>query len=271
MKTRSRMSKIIALANIKGGPGKTTCSIGLAGAFAEAGRRVLAIDLDGQANLTKFFLTIVPRPTIYDVLVDQSPIAPAIQATRIQNIDVASADSRLFNLGGVLHDQPDQAVRLDTALQERQGQRHPYDIVLLDCPPQPGLNTTNALVAAQAALIPIEPAQFSVDGLWEVVEFIAEARKLNPRLAIDGVLINKHHARRTLEQTYIDTLQRSSNVRVLDVRIKDSAEIQKSISAGIPITHYLPRSDHADAFRQVAQIIDPSLVREPSTHAYAKD
>lgn len=254
---RSRTSKILALANMKGGTGKTTCSIGLAGAFAEAGERVLVVDLDGQANLTQFFLTRLERPTIYDVLIDQLPIARAIQPSAFPNIDVAPADSRLHHLATALQDQPDQAIRLDTALQERQRQRQPYDLVLLDCPPNLGPATTNALAAADAVLIPLAPAQFSVEGLWQIVEFVGQAKRLNPKLAVEGVLINLFNARRAIELTYADTLQRSAGVRVLEVRIKDSAKYVEAIAARKPITHYAPRSEHAQAFRELARIIHP--------------
>lgn len=271
------MSKILCVVNNKGGVGKTHTVFHLAGAFADSGLRVLVVDLDAQANLTRLFLTRLDRPTIYDVLVDQRELAHAVQLTAIQNIEIAPADARVNRLGYALQNERDQHIRLDTAIQERQQQPNPYDVVLLDCPPNLDMHTSNALCAADGVVIPMEADQFSVDGLQQLLEMIQQTQQVNHRLVVEGILISLYNSRRAIEQTIAKTLRVSAGVPVLDVYIKNSARYRESITARQPITHYKPGSDQAGAFETLARKLVPNQEaatgsREPqeARFAYAK-
>jgi chromosome partitioning protein len=269
------MSKILCVVNNKGGVGKTHTVFHLAGAFSDIGLRVLVVDLDAQANLTRLFLQQLQRPTIYDVLVDQLELARAVQLTSIKNLDVAPADSRINRLGYALQNEQDQHIRLDTAIRERQQQPNPYDVVLLDCPPNLDSHTTNALCAADSVVIPMEADQFSVDGLQQLLELIRQMQQVNRRLVVEGVLISLYNSRRAIEQTIATTLRVSAGIPVLDVHIKNSARYRESITARQPITHYKPGSEQAAAFEKLAQHLiheAPTASKQPQEApiAYAK-
>jgi chromosome partitioning protein len=264
------LSKTLCSVNNKGGVGKTHTVFHLAGAVAEAGHRVLVVDLDEQANLTRLLLRRLDRPTIYDVLVDQVPLARAIHYTPFQRIDVAPADARLERIATVLQNEPDQQIRLDIAIRERQAQPNPYDVVIIDCPPSLSLATRNALAAADGVIIPVEADKFSVDGLQRLLETIERMGGVNHRLRVEGVLISLYNGRRTVERTFEQALARHPGIRVLPVHIKNSAKYREAIAARKPITFYRPTSEYADVFRRLGRIVGaraPSLAadREPIT------
>ena len=270
------MSKILCIVNNKGGVGKTHTVFHLAGAFADVGLRVLVVDLDAQANLTRLFLRQLTRPTIYDVLVDQVQLDRAVQPTVTKHLDIAPADARINRLGYALQNEPDQRIRLDTAIRERQQQANPYDVVLLDCPPNLDIHTTNALCAADGVVIPMEADQFSVDGLQQLLELIRQMQQVNRRLVVEGILISLYNSRRAIEQTIATTLRISSGIPVLDVYIKNSVRYRESITARQPITHYKPGSEQAGAFQQLAQYLiheasmASQLPQEEAPIAYAQ-
>jgi len=269
------MSKIFCVVNNKGGVGKTHTVFHLAGAYADIGQRVLVIDLDAQANLTRLFLDQIQRPAIYDVLVDQLELARAVRPTRFERIDVAPADRRMNRLGYALQDQSDQHIRLDTVIRERQQAPNPYDVVLLDCPPNLDAHTTNALCAADGVVIPMEADQFSVDGLQQLLDLIRQMQQVNRRLVVEGILISLYNSRRAIEQTIATTLRISAGVPVLDVHIKNSAKYRESITARLPITHYKPGTEQAGAFQALAQTLIQNAPRgqklpQDATIAYAK-
>ncbi len=259
------MPRILAVTNNKGGVGKTHTVFHLSGALAASGFRVLVVDLDPQSNLTSLFVDDRSGSTIYDVLLDQVPLQEAIRATPFANIDIALSDARLENLAALLQNEPDQQVRLDTALRERQGEAAPYDMILLDGPPNIGITTRNALAAADAVIIPLEADKFSVDGLQRLLELIQKMQRVNSRLTVEGVLISLYNGRRTIEQVFEEALQSYPGINVLDVRIKDSAKYREAISARKPITHYKPQSEFADAFRQLAAVVQPSIAVAATT------
>ena len=269
------MGKTLSISNNKGGVGKTHTVFHLAGALAESGRRVLAVDLDPQGSLSGLFLEQISGPTLYDVLSEQLPLVRAIRKTPFGPIDVVPADQRLESLGAALQNEPDQQIRLDTALRERQAEPAPYDVVLLDCPPNIGVATRNALAAADGVLVPLEADKFSVDGLQRLLELIGKMQRVNARLVVEGVLISLYNGRRTIEQAYEEALRKYPGIHVLDVKIRDSAKYREAITARQPITHYKPVGEHAGAFRELARILFPAaaaLAAEPKAgvHAYAK-
>lgn len=267
------MAKIIAITNNKGGVGKTHTTFHLAGALSDAGERVLVVDLDPQANLSGLLLDQSQRGTVYDVLVDQAPLLQVVSKTAFRGIDIAPADPRLEDVITVLQHEPDGQVRLDTAIRERQGQADPYTAVLFDCPPNLGIATRNALASADSVLIPLEADKFSIEGLKRLLDVIETMRAINPRLAVEGVLISLYNGRRAIEQTFAEALSAYPEIPVLAVRIKASSRYREAITARKPITRYKPTSEHAEAFRQLArQVVHPVTEPSPlaqSVHAYA--
>jgi chromosome partitioning protein len=160
------MTRTIAVTNNKGGVGKTHTVFHLAGALAEEGKRVLLVDLDPQGNLTGlFFGTEQKQPELYDVLVNDVPLARAIHGTSFEAISVVPSSKRLQHLDAVLQNEPDSQIRLADALQESRAKEHQFDVVLFDCPPSVGVTTRNALAAAERVIVPMEADKFSVEGL----------------------------------------------------------------------------------------------------------
>ncbi len=270
------MSKILCVVNNKGGVGKTHTVFHLAGAFADAGLRVLVVDLDAQANLTRLFLEKIRRPTGYDVLVDQAELRHAAHLTLIQNLDIVPADARLNRLGYALQNQPDQHIRLDTAIHERQQQENPYDVVLLDCPPNLDAHTTNALCAADGVIIAMEADQFSVDGLQQLFELIQQMQRVNRRLVVEGILISSVQLAagdRADDRQDAARLGRRAHARRPH---QEQREVPRVDHRPPAITHYKPgRSEQAAAFEKLARTLIPDAPRgsklpQGATLAYAK-
>lgn len=243
------MTKVLAVTNHKGGVGKTHSVFHLAGAFAESGKRVLAIDLDPQGNLTGLFLQGNVTHTLYDVLVEDVSINDAIHKTAFEGIEVVAADKRLQQVDALLQDEPDAQIRLADALQELPENR--FDYALLDCPPNIGLTTRNALAAAQRVIVPVEADKFSVDGLDSLVQLVRTMqRAVNPKLKIAGILVSLFNSRRSIEQLYAEALE-TKGLRMFETRIKDAAAYREAITNHKPITHYKKRSEYAEAFRSL--------------------
>lgn len=269
------MAKIIAITNNKGGVGKTHTTFHLAGALSDAGERVLLVDLDPQANLTGLLLDQVPRSGTYDVLVDQAPLRGVTRQTPLAGVDIVPADELLEDLGTQLHNAPDAQIRLDTAIRERQAEDGPYTAILFDCAPNLGIATRNALAAADSVVIPLEADKFSVEGLKRLLDAIEKMRLVNRRLAVEGVLVSLYNGRRAIEQTFAEAISAYPGLTVLPVRIKASSRYREAITARRPITHYKPRGEHAEAFRELARIVIPAH-SEPThelntIHAYAEE
>ena len=252
--------KVIAITNNKGGVGKTTTAFHLAGAYAEdTAHRVLLIDLDQTQNLTSLFVPKDTRPSLFDVLVEEVPLAEAVHATPFDGISIVPSSDRLGNLDAYLSSKPDAQTRLVEALREFKPAQ-PFHVAILDCPPSLGIMTRNALAAARRVVIPIEAAKFSAQGLDQLLEVIESMRRaVNPELDVAGVLLSRFNNRRSTQQTY-DAALRERQLPLLRTKIKDSAAYAKAIEVGRPITDYLSRSEFANAFRDLVEELD---------HAYA--
>jgi len=254
--------KVIAVTNHKGGVGKTHTAFNLAGAYAEnPATRVLLIDLDPQMNLTGLFLGPEDRnPSLFDVLVEEMPLAQAIHQTRFPGIGIVPSSRRLRNLDAHLHNEPDAQTRLAEALRELPADQYPYAVAILDCPPNLDLMTRNALAAAQRVVVPIEAARFSAEGLDALLETVESMKRaVNRDLEIAGVLLSRFINRRMTQQTY-DRALRERGLRLFRTKIKDSAVYAKAIEVGRPITDFMHRSEFANAFRDLVEELE---------HAYA--
>lgn len=251
------MNRVFAVTNNKGGVGKTHTVFHLAGAYAERGKRVLVIDLDPQMNLSGLFFDKLVRPALYDVLVEDVQLRDAIHATQFPGISAVHAGDKLQAIDALLQDKPDAQILLDDAIKELL-EADAFDIVLLDCPPSLGLSTRNALAAAERVIIPIEADKFSVDGLDNLLRTIESMQRVvNPRLEVAGILISLFNGRRAVERLYSGQLE-NRKLPLFDVRIKDSTKYREAITARKPICFYLPKSEHADAFRSLMNELEPA-------------
>ena len=253
------MAHVIAIANQKGGVGKTTTAINLAGALTEQGLRILCIDMDPQANLTVglgISLGSVKR-SMSDVLTEErATMEEVVVETQTPGIDLApatlelaSTEVELFSAIG-----REQALReaMDSWVLER------YDYVLIDCPPTLGLLTINGLVAANSVIIPVQTQYYALKGLTALVKVINTIRqKLNRDLRIMGLLPTFYDRRTLLGREMLEEMNELGDHHVFETIIRQTVKLGEAPLTGRPITVYAPQSSAAAAYRQLArEVVD---------------
>ena len=249
------MARIIAIANQKGGVGKTTTAINLAGSLAEQGYRVLCVDMDPQANLTVGLginLRNVER-SIADALVDSNvTLDEIIVPTQTPSVDVAPSTIDLSATENVLFSAIGREQALRDVLQSPAAER--YDYVLIDCPPTLGLLTLNALVAADAVLIPLHCEYFALEGLADLVGTMRRVRAaLNPALDIDGVLLTMFDERTNLGQQVANDVRQFFKEKVFRTVIPRNVRLGEAPSHGMPVILYDVKSRGAEAYLALAR------------------
>jgi chromosome partitioning protein len=252
------VTQVIAIANQKGGVGKTTTAINLAGALEEEGFRVLCIDMDPQANLTAGLginLNTVDR-SMADVLADgRASLAEVIRPTDSAGIDIAPANIDLASTEGELFTALGREQVLRDALE---GQVETYDYVLIDCPPNLGLLTVNGLVAANSVIIPVQTQYYAMKGLNNLVKVINMIRmKLNRDLRILGLLPTFYDSRTNLARDMLDELRVVGDHHVFSSIVRNTVKLGEAPLAGRPITAYAGASEAARTYRELArEVID---------------
>ncbi|MBA7559446.1 ParA family protein [Candidatus Atribacteria bacterium 1244-E10-H5-B2] len=248
--------KVIAVANQKGGVGKTNITFNLSGALAEKNKRILLIDLDQQGNLSSSFLENIYhlKFTVADLFLDNDiDIAKVIQKTPFQNIDIIPSNIYLSKIDFHLAGEPDAQYFLADKLKDLE---EGYNYIIIDCPPGLGLATRIGLVAADKVIIPLECQEWAVKGTAYLRDAITRIRKrANPKLKIMGYLINKFVGRRKLEEVYHATILESFKDKVFKVELKNSVKYAEAATLKRPITNYLPSSEQAETYRKLAQEI----------------
>lgn len=247
------MPNVIAIANRKGGSGKTVTAFNLAGAFAEANVPVLVIDLDPQGSLTKG-LDITPgNPNLSDVLIRGGEgFTDLIQVTNIPNMYVIPADPDLNGIETGLREVPGRELRLRRCLAKYMTKH--FDYVLLDCPPSLGSLTVNALVAASAVLIPVDCGSYGRDALGSTVSTIEFTREeINYNLRILGVLVCNVNNRTTYDQLAEASIREQFGPLVFSTSIPTSIRVDEAAEAGRPVVLYDPKSSLADKYRGLAR------------------
>ncbi len=247
------MGRVLAVANQKGGVGKTTTAINLGACLAERGQKVLLADVDPQGNATTGLgiSKTGDGPSMYEVLVDGGAVRDSILPTQVEgmhvvpgSVDLAGAEIELVSLQR-------REFRLRDALEEV---RERYDYILLDCPPSLGLMTLNALVAADAVLIPLQTEYYALEGLTQLLRTVQMVQGgLNPGLTVDGIVLTMFDARTNLSIQVADEVKRHFPDQVYRTVIPRNVRLSEAPSHGRPISRYDPRSRGTEVYRELAQ------------------
>jgi chromosome partitioning protein len=240
--------KVYAFANQKGGVGKTTTAVNLAACLAEAGERAVVVDLDPQANATSGLGLRANGTSTYDLL-DGAPLRELAKPTQFENLFLVPSRPELAGAAVELSRRDDG----DRFLVDALGQADGFDFVLLDCPPSLGPLTVNALAAAQRVVVPVQTEYYALEGLAQLVQSIELVkRRLNPELAIAGVLLTMTDARTRLSAEVEAEVRRHFGALVFDAVVPRSIRVAEAPSHGLPVTHYDRRSRGAEAYWKVA-------------------
>jgi chromosome partitioning protein len=247
--------KIIAIANQKGGVGKTTTTINLAAALAEAGKRILVVDLDPQGNAsTGLGIEVEDREfTTYDLLLDDIEPQDVIQQTETKGllivpatVDLSSADIELFS-------NEKRSFLLHDALRQTQMDQFELDYILIDCPPSLNLLTVNAMIAAHSILVPLQSEFFALEGLSQLMLTIREVRQSgNKDLRIEGVLLTMYDKRNNLSQQVENDARANLGELVFQTVIPRNVRVSEAPSFAMPVLSYDPTSKGAVAYRDLA-------------------
>lgn len=267
---RFERAQLLAIANQKGGVGKTTTAVSLAAALADLGCRVLLVDLDPQGNATSGVgLQVQPtQRTIYDVLVRGESVREAIVTTDVPNLSVVPSTIDLAGAEVELVSAFSRELQLRQALQHVQGE---FDVILIDCPPSLGLLTVNALSAADAGLIPIQCEYYALEGLGALRHNAELVRgQLNPNLAILGFVLTMLDARTRLSQQVVEEVRSHFGERVFESRIPRTIRLAEAPGFGQPITAFDPTSRGALAYRRLAvEVLDRLVEESDLVHAHS--
>ena len=247
-------ARILAVANQKGGVGKTTTAINVASSLALAGRKVLLVDVDPQANLTSgvgLKGRHAPAGTIYDALMTDADPNAFLLETQVENLFIIPADRNLTGAEIELVSVPQREMRMRRVLEPLRAR---FDLIFIDCPPSLGLLTLNALVAADAVLIPLHCEYFALEGLADLVGTMRRVcSTLNPALDIEGVLLTMYDDRTNLGQLVARDVREFFKEKVFDTIIPRNVRLGEAPSHGLPAVLYDAKSRGAEAYVALAQ------------------
>lgn len=244
--------QIIAIANQKGGVGKTTTAINVGAALAELGHTVTLIDLDPQGNASTGLGIDTDRRdlTIYDVLAGDAEIDSAAQETDVAGLRVVPATSDLSSAEAEFSQMPDRMRLLDRAIKKT----GTNDVILIDCPPALGLLTLNAMVAANSVLVPLQAEFYALEGLSQLLATVKEVRSsANPGLRINGIVLTMSDYRNNLSQQVEADARATLGELVYPTVIPRNVRVSESPSHAMPVLSYDPGSKGSQAYRQLAR------------------
>ncbi len=246
------MGRIIAVANQKGGVGKTTTSINLAACLAEKGFKILAVDMDPQGHLTTGFGINKDdlEYTIYDVMCDNCNIGEAMLINVIPGLNILPSNRYLAGAEVEFIGEPDMQYIIKNQLHKIQDK---FDYIIIDCPPALGMLTINSMTAANTVLVPIQCEFFALDGLSQLIYTIQLIQeKLNTDLKIEGVVFTMYDSRTNLSLQVVENVKENLNQNVYKTIIPRNVRLAEAPSHGMPIITYDSRSSGAEAYRMLA-------------------
>lgn len=248
--------KIVAIANQKGGVGKTTTTINLAAALAEFGNNVLIIDLDPQGNASTGLgiETEARENTTYELILDDAALEDVILATDVQGLSIVPSTVDLSSADIELIANEKRSFLLHDALRQPAMEKYGFDYILIDCPPSLNLLTVNAMVAAHSVLVPLQSEFFALEGLSQLMLTIRDVRQsANPNLRMEGVVLTMYDMRNNLSQQVEQDARDNLGDIVYQTRIPRNVRVSEAPSYAMPVLEFDTTSKGAQAYRALAQ------------------
>ena len=251
------MGRIIAVANQKGGVGKTTTAINLAACLAEAGKKVLTIDLDPQGNMTSGLGVDKNEVenTVYELMLDECSIKESMTDTVVDGMTVIPSNVNLAGAEIELLGIPEKEYILRNAVDYI---KEDYDFIVIDCPPSLNMLTINAMTTANSVLVPIQCEYYALEGLSQLIHTIdLVQQRLNPNLLIEGVVFTMYDVRTNLSNQVVENVRNNLDAKIYDTLIPRNIRLAEAPSYGLPINLYDSKSAGAESYRLLAkEVID---------------
>ena len=247
------MGRIVAIANQKGGVGKTTTTINLSACLSEAGQKVLTIDLDPQGNTTSGIGLEKTdlEDTVYELLVDECTIKSCIYKTQIDGLDIIPSNVNLSGAEIELLGINDREYLLKNAIDYI---KDDYDFIIIDCPPALNMLTLNAMTTANSILVPIQCEYYALEGLSQLIHTIdLVQQRLNPKMIIEGVVFTMYDARTNLSMQVVENVKENLNTTIYKTIIPRNVKLAEAPSHGLPINLYDKKSAGAESYRLLAK------------------
>ena len=254
--TRPKTPRIIAIANQKGGVGKTTTAINLGAALAELGKRILLVDLDPQGNASTGlgFPASKRTNTTYDLILDEATLDEVVKETKTPGLWLAPATTDLSSADIELVANEKRSFLLHDALRQPQMDQYHFDFILIDCPPSLSLLTVNAMVAAHSIIVPLQSEFFALEGLSQLLLTVREIRETaNKDLRIDGIVLTMYDRRNNLSQLVEQDARETLGDMVFETIVPRNVRVSEAPSYSVPVLEYDSRSKGSEAYRSLAQ------------------